>query len=53
MLEKTSDFRPGDIDKYTVVIWIEGNDPDCVDDIIGGEVKLHMNLSEEHISQDN
>lgn len=35
-------FKPGDISKITVVIWIEGNDPDCTDDVIGGEFKVDM-----------
>ncbi len=35
-------FKPGDISKITVVIWIEGNDPDCTDDLLGGEFKLDM-----------
>ncbi len=38
--------RPGmedkEADKYTVVIWYEGEDPECVDDIIGGQVELYM-----------
>ena len=29
-------------DKYTVVIWIEGNDPECVDAIRGGHVRMQM-----------
>ncbi len=37
-------FEPKARDKYTVVIWLEGNDPDCVDDIIGGTMKLGMNF---------
>ncbi len=52
MLEQEKDFKPGDVHKYTVVIWIEGNDPQCDDDIIGGEVKMHMRLTEEHIEQE-
>ena len=24
------------------MIWIEGNDPDCTDDILGGEFKVDM-----------
>ena len=51
MLEREKNFKPGDVHKYTVVIWLEGEDPECVDDIIGGEVKMHMNLTEEHIEQ--
>ena len=37
-------FSPGDMDKFTVVIWLEGDDPDCVDDIIGGSVKIEFNF---------
>jgi len=37
-------FKPNDKDKYTIVIWLEGNDPDCVDDIIGGTIKLGMDF---------
>lgn len=37
-------FKPGAVDKYTVVIWLEGNDPECVDDIRGGVVKMSMNF---------
>ena len=40
----TEKFKPGDVDKYTVVIWLEGNDPECVDDIRGGVVKMSMNF---------
>lgn len=32
-------------DKYTVVIWLEGNDPDCIDDIVGGTIKFGMNFT--------
>lgn len=39
------DFAPGAVTKYTVVVWLEGNDPDCLDNIIGGEFKLDMYLS--------
>lgn len=53
MLELTEDFKVGDVDKYTVVIWVEGDDPECKDDLIGGEIKMHMTLTEEHILQDD
>lgn len=52
MLEKTENFKVGDIDKYTIVIWVDGDDPECTDDLIGGEIKMHMTLTEEHIAQD-
>ncbi len=33
-------IEPGETDKYTIVMWIEGEDPECIDDIRGGYVKL-------------
>ena len=47
-----TDFKSGDIDKFTIVIWIEGDDPDCVDALIGGMMKMHMDITEEHIQQE-
>lgn len=35
-------FKPGDTMKQTVAIWLEGNDKDCVDKIIGGVFKVDM-----------
>ena len=39
------EMDPDEVDKYTVVIWLEGDDPDCVDDILGGHVELNMKFS--------
>lgn len=39
---ETYNFMPGDIAKVTVVIWLEGNDPDCTDDVLGGQFKVDM-----------
>ena len=39
------DQRPIDVnqvDKYTVVVWLEGEDPECVNNILGGFVKMTM-----------
>lgn len=49
VLEQRKSFRPGDVDKFTIVIYLEGDDPDCVDAIIGGEIKMNMEITEEHI----
>ena len=38
-------FAPGDVTKYTIVIWLEGNDPDCQDPLIGGKFKIDMTMS--------
>jgi len=45
MRGQTEGFKPGDITKVTVVVWIEGNDPDCTDDKLGGEFKLDMTFT--------
>lgn len=37
-----TDFKPDNITKYTVVIWIEGPDPDCVNSVMGGQLKVDM-----------
>lgn len=41
---RIDNFAPGDVTKYTVVIWLEGNDPECVDRILGGEMKVDMEM---------
>ncbi len=51
ILEQREEFAPGTIDKMTIVVWLEGDDPDCVDDILGGEIKMRMNITEEHVEQ--
>ncbi len=38
-------IKNDEYDKYTVVLWYEGEDPQCTDDIIGGWVELYMNFS--------
>ncbi len=40
VFEQTSDFSQDGVRRYTVVIWLEGNDPECLDDIKGGNVKM-------------
>ena len=42
MTTMTEDFEVDDVDKYTIVIWIEGNDPECLDDIRNGHVRMRM-----------
>ncbi len=39
---RTEDFEVGAVDKYTIVIWIEGEDPQCVDEIRDGFVRMRM-----------
>ena len=44
MRERNENFSPRSKDKYTVVIWLEGNDPECIDDIVGGTIKFSMDF---------
>ncbi len=39
-----AEFEPGEVTKYTVVIWIEGDDPDCIDDLVGGDCSIAMDF---------
>ena len=42
---RIDNFKPLDQTKYTIVIWIEGNDPDCIDELIGGTMKVDMSFN--------
>lgn len=40
-----ADVPPEGIHKYTVVLWVEGNDPDCTPDLFGGYAKYRMEFN--------
>ncbi len=42
MTTSSENFEVDQVDKYTIVIWAEGNDPECIDDIRGGHVRMRM-----------
>ena len=42
------DLAPGDSKRFTVVVWIEGNDPECLDWLIGGQLKIEMDVRVAH-----
>ena len=46
MQQDRNNIKPGEIDRYTVIVWLEGKDPECIDDIIGGEMKMSMIITE-------
>lgn len=50
--EHVENFAPGDIDRYTLVLWIEGSDPECTDNILGGEFKVYMDFKSEHVEEE-
>jgi len=37
--------KPNEVHKYTVVIWLEGDDPDCTNDLIGGHAGVEMQFA--------
>ena len=45
--KETGNLTVGAVDKYTVVIFVEGNDKECTDALIGGEIEIYMNIKEE------
>ena len=49
MNELHEEFKPGDVDKYTVVVWLEGEDIECIDSILGGEMKMIMKIGEDQV----
>ena len=51
IIEKRPGLNPGERDKVTIVIWLEGDDPECVNAILGGELKMHMDIYEEHVEE--
>lgn len=51
IVESIKNFKPNDLDRYTILVWLEGDDPDCTDALLGGEIKMHMVVTEEHIKE--
>ena len=51
VLEQRKNFKPNTKDRFTIVIWIEGDDPQCKNDLLGGEIKMHMDITEEHVDK--
>ena len=50
-IDHVEDFSPGDKIKYTIVLWIEGSDLECTDNILGGEFKVQMNFNSEFVDE--
>lgn len=47
--DHVQNFAPGNSNKYTIVLWLEGTDPECTDNILGGQIKIHMDFKSEII----
>lgn len=39
-----TEVEPMEVHKYTVVIWLEGDDPDCTAEMVGGHLGFEMNM---------
>ena len=39
------DVSPGEYHKFTIVLWLEGDDPDCTNDLIGGHLGYEMYMT--------
>ncbi len=42
--ERVEKFASSQFVKFTIVLWLEGPDPECLDNIIGGTFKIGMNF---------
>ncbi len=38
-------FRPGQVKKYSILMWLEGYDPDTTDEVLGGKINFSMRFS--------
>jgi hypothetical protein len=45
ILRKELHLTPGGYTKFTIVVWLEGDDAESVDTILGGVFKIDMNVS--------
>lgn len=43
-------LEPGEVKKYTVIVWVEGDDPECTNAILGGHVGF--NIQFERLGED-
>lgn len=43
--EVIQDVPYGGVVKFTVVIWVEGDDPDCNDSVVNGKIKFDMQIT--------
>ena len=50
--EHVTNFKPGDISKFTVVMWGEGSDLECTENILGGEFMVHLDFKSEFIDEE-
>ncbi len=52
MTTRSEGFEVDQVDKYTIVMWIEGNDPESVDEIRNGHIRMQMLFGVEEDDED-
>ena len=40
--EVMDNLEPGEVRKMTLILWLEGQDPDCSDNVIGGKINFNI-----------
>lgn len=46
--KRFNEIQPGEFTRFTIAIWLEGDDPDCVDRVIDGLARFEMNFKVVH-----
>ena len=46
-------MEPMETHKYTIVFWLEGDDPDCTDELIGGHLGMELQFELENKNEDD
>ena len=46
-------FKPGQVNKYSVVLWLEGWDEECVDNVISAKLKLDLTFRITHVLEED
>ena len=46
-VEQVDNLRPEQTKRFTVLMWLEGEDPECIDKLFGSKIKIEMNFSVE------
>ena len=50
---RQTEVSPSTIHKYTIVLWLEGDDPDCTNELIGGHIGFEMNFKLIKVHEDD
>lgn len=43
--QRVKDIKQDEVHKYTIVFWLEGDDPDCTNDLIGSHIGMQVDFT--------